>query len=170
MKTNKLQLFNIFITVVVLAFVVLHFIPYFSFKGEGYSIFNFIWWHPSDLKKFGREIYGATNFDMNQATTLLVLSFVAALGLLVLNFTKPDSLAAELVGLLWSAFSLIGYPASNILRLQAEATENSFIMNPGLYWPIFILILIGTALILARLVFFIPVFVERIKKKRTRGY
>ncbi len=175
MKTNKLQLMNILITAAVLGFIVLHFVPYYSFTAKNiptddYSIFNFLWWRPTYLKKFGEEVYGKLHFDLNHSTTLLILAFVSALALLVLNITKPNSLGAEIVGVIWSGLTIFGYLTSDILRLQAPATENCFIKNPGLFWPIMILAFVGAALVLVRIVFFIPYYKQEKKKRKARGY
>ena len=184
MKNNKLQLSNLFVTFALLGFLVMWFIPYYNFEGEKYNLFQFIWWNAANMKKFIKDIYwsllrelrNAAPLDqredfntafINAVTLPLILSFVSAILAVVLNFLKSDSLGAELAGLFFGIYSTITLPGNNLLKIhpQGVPTETSSFLHPALYWVILGFVILADIALILRLIVYIPIFIEKIKKK-----
>lgn len=113
---NKNQIFNIAIVVLLLAFLVLMFLPYFTYEEVNYSINGSVWLYTRELKPFFSVIEGFRE-NNNTQYLALVLAFVIGVGTLLMHFMKSNSLGTQVLSVIWCLVVSIGFPINEMLKM-----------------------------------------------------
>lgn len=160
MKNNKYLILDIAIAVLLVAFIALHFIPYFCYKDETFSIAKFLWTDVEKLTKFLKALYGTRDFKLNPYVDWIVLSFILPVVVIGLRFWKPNTVVVVLADFAWGFCATYGYFSSKLLRTTV-IKENAYLLNPGLFWLYMVIILIVDALIIWRTIRFVPNYIKK---------
>ena len=155
---SKSQSFNIGIVVLLLAFLALMFVPYFTYKDVSYSINGYIWIYPKVLKPFFTELIDGYSKNNNPQIWAPALARVWGVLTLAVNFMKSDSLINQLVTLVWCLIVSIGFPLNQALKFG----------NMTIYFVLLGIALVIDVLAVLRLIAWIKAWNADPKNKRRR--
>lgn len=167
MKTFA-KILTIALVVLLLAQLVLMFLPYFTFTPvkslsnpdpveTDYSLQDYCWTKTAELKKTFKSLI--PKYDINDYAHSLVLTFVFGLAAVVFNLLNGNMLVTQGVTILWGVLGISCFATNEILAFGA--------MNLWIPTVSIIIIAVAMAVQAARLVPYVIFTIEKNKRKKT---